>query len=359
MLLLLLLLVLVLVLVLVLRRLFEYSHAECGQGEEVHWGCWETPDVAAWAASTPAAPWERSLRRLGAPEILSQTVVLGPLEMLGGGGLEARAYGDSDAAQLVVAVHGANPALVDEWASVAQAVGDLGGYHVLLVNFHSHKRTAPGHASAEDFSAAILSILKMLKRKSLVLMGKSWGGKMAVRFAASHPQLVRRLVLSAPAVGSSAEEGEALRALTMPVLLAWSEDDTVVPYSTHELFVQNVPHVRSVAYPSGGHRINERLATDVVRFLEPGVAGVAELAKQGKPASHPDGNDDAAHRLFAHFQERLHHSLLPSVAAMHGRRAVVWEDVVFEAPRWAAARLPRDAIVEVFKRPRFDRCPAH
>ena len=71
----------------------------------------------------------------------------------------------------------------------------------------------------------------------------------------------------------------------MPVLLAWSEDDTVVPYSTHELFVQNVPHVRSVAYPSGGHRINERLATDVVRFLEPGVAGVAELAKQGKPAS--------------------------------------------------------------------------
>lgn len=93
--------------------------------------------------------------------------------------------------------------------------------------------------------------------------------------------------------------------------------------------------------------------------------------------------NDAAHKAYAYFQERLHNTLLPSLPSMRWRRPIVWEDVLFEAPSWARSRLhPSDrgrmmdsqaaeapskigwmesaaagdrVIVEVFKRPKGNR----
>ena len=78
---------------------------------------------------------------------------------------------------------------------------------------------------------------------------------------------------------------------------------------------------------------------------------------------------DPGHVLFAHFQERLHNELLPALESMNWRRAIVWEDVLFETPTWAKTRLPPAdnkavpgrrqyrlaPIIEVFKRPKWDR----
>ena len=66
--------------------------------------------------------------------------------------------------------------------------------------------------------------------------------------------------------------------------------------------------------------------------------------------------------------------MLPAIDSMKWRRAIVWEDVLFEAPAWAKHRLPpagiratktktaaarlgrrQKVIIEVFKRPKWDR----
>ena len=95
---------------------------------------------------------------------------------------------------------------------------------VLCCNFHSNEATKPGTLSPDDFVGVIDDILASLGRSSFVLMGKSWGGRNAVAYAAARPEAVSRLVLSAPAFGMEAADAATIRKLTMPTLLGWSED---------------------------------------------------------------------------------------------------------------------------------------
>ena len=107
---------------------------------------------------------------------------------------------------------GAGPALTGLW------------WQVLCCNFHSNEATKPGTLSPDDFVGVIDDILASLGRSSFVLMGKSWGGRNAVAYAAARPEAVSRLVLSAPAFGMEAADAATIRKLTMPTLLGWSED---------------------------------------------------------------------------------------------------------------------------------------
>ena len=59
--------------------------------------------------------------------------------------------------------------------------------------------------AAEDIAAAAKTILEREGRKSLDVLGWSWGTVTSGRFAANYPELVRRLVLYAPIVAGLAE----------------------------------------------------------------------------------------------------------------------------------------------------------
>ena len=105
----------------------------------------------------------------------------------------------------------------------------------------------------------------------------------------------------------------------------------------------------------------EKWAVDTLKAEAEGGAKQGEATdrhQQEQSSQRASFEDDAGHVLYSRFQERLHKELLPSLSEMRWRRPIVWEDVLFEAPSWAKARLqqPREnAIVEVFKRPRWDR----
>jgi hypothetical protein len=52
------------------------------------------------------------------------------------------------------------------------------------------------------------------------------------------------------------------------VLLGWSEDDTVIPYRTHEAYTNaSGVNVQFASYASGGHMIIPEFGSAVLAFL--------------------------------------------------------------------------------------------
>ena len=85
---------------------------------------------------------------------------------------------------------------------------------------------------------------------------------------------------------------------------------------------------------------------------------VLSARDQRTPTTVGSWQTDIPHRLYEYFVMRLHNKILTPghIRAMDHKRVIVWEDVLFEAPEWTAANLSRSrTIVEVFKRPRWDR----
>lgn len=118
--------------------------------------------------------------------------------------------------------------------------------------------------------AVVMAILDTLRPDSpVVLMGKSWGGDLALGVALDHPERVSKLILTAPAFSDFARLPE----LRQPVLLAWAEDDPVIPIRFAEQY-RAVPSLQLVTYPTGGHSAAMENATDfaprAVQFLDGG-----------------------------------------------------------------------------------------
>lgn len=154
--------------------------------------------------------------------------------------------------------------------------------------------------------------------------GHSMGGHVALRLAAHRPELVRRLVLAAPAVFPTprsllgevtplvtalrratpsflpilaldalragplnllraasellrADLREHLRQVTAPTLLIWGEHDALVPLAVGELLRDELPDARLLAVPNAGH---------VVMYDRPRAFDKAVL---GFLAGHPIG----------------------------------------------------------------------
>jgi pimeloyl-ACP methyl ester carboxylesterase len=114
----------------------------------------------------------------------------------------------------------------------------------------------------------VVDIVNGLQKEKAVLMGKSWGGGVAVKTAVSHPQRISKLVLTAPALRNF----DQLSQITQPVLLTWSEDDPVIPETVSEKYIENVREIEYISYPTGGHSAAMKNAEDfaphVIEFLE-------------------------------------------------------------------------------------------
>lgn len=116
----------------------------------------------------------------------------------------------------------------------------------------------------ERAAQVVVDVMNGLMKDTAVLMGKSWGGGVAIETALAFPERVSKLILTAPAF----RQPERLAALTQPVLLAWAEDDPVIPVGTTAVYREHIPHVQVVTYPTGGHSAAQK---NVERFGETAV----------------------------------------------------------------------------------------
>jgi pimeloyl-ACP methyl ester carboxylesterase len=109
--------------------------------------------------------------------------------------------------------------------------------------------------------SVVVAVLDGLQKETAVLMGKSWGGGVAIKTALDHPSRVSRLILSAPALRNF----DQLSGLRQPVLLAWAEDDPVIPVAMAERYVEMLSDVQLLTYPTGGHSAAQKNAGEFSR----------------------------------------------------------------------------------------------
>ncbi|NCF66488.1 MAG: alpha/beta fold hydrolase [Chloroflexi bacterium] len=115
--------------------------------------------------------------------------------------------------------------------------------------------------------SVVIDILDGLQKETAVLMGKSWGGGVAIKTALDYPERVSSLILTAPALRNF----DQLSGLRQPVLLAWAEDDPVIPVAVAERYVKAIADVKLITYPTGGHSAAQKnagkFAPEAIQFL--------------------------------------------------------------------------------------------
>jgi pimeloyl-ACP methyl ester carboxylesterase len=109
----------------------------------------------------------------------------------------------------------------------------------------------------------VVDILDGLQKEKAVLMGKSWGGGVAVKTAVSYPERIGKLVLTAPALRNF----DQLSQINQPVLLTWAEDDPVIPVAMSSEFIARVKDIEYMSYPTGGHSAAMKNAEDFAPHL--------------------------------------------------------------------------------------------
>jgi len=86
----------------------------------------------------------------------------------------------------------------------------------------------------------------------LVVVGRSFGGKVALEFAKHEPHRIAALVLIAPAVSGDYVNALPVQVRSLPVLFVWDENDPVIPHANLDLlrsaflgstYVANLPPI--------------------------------------------------------------------------------------------------------------------
>ncbi|MDX1412835.1 MAG: alpha/beta hydrolase [Candidatus Promineifilaceae bacterium] len=146
------------------------------------------------------------------------------------------------------------------WEPLMTPLADA-GYYVVSVDMPGWGKSPAiddklllGPKAAET----LVGIIESLQKVPAVLMGKSWGGDVAVSTALRFPVYVSHLILTAPAI----RDYEKLTSLTQPVLLAWAGDDPVISIDNADRFVAAARDVQLVTYARGGHSAAPRNAAD-------------------------------------------------------------------------------------------------
>lgn len=209
------------------------------------------------------------------------------------------AYQECGSGEPVVLVHGLSGSTL-WWSRNIAALAQR--YRVItldLPGFGSLRRHGDRFA-LESAALWLRAFLAAAGVRRPYLIGHSMGGYICLRLAAEEPQLVRRLVLAAPAgvplaasvfgevvplVGavryaapsflpvlaydalragprtlwSAARDiirlnvGDELRSVRAPVLLVWGDRDRLVPPVNGEVLLKRLPNARLVVLPGAGH----------------------------------------------------------------------------------------------------------
>jgi abhydrolase domain-containing protein 14 len=163
--------------------------------------------------------------------------------------------------ELVLAMHGRSQRNGwHTWQPMLDPLGQAGFYAVSvdLPGWGKSESWISDRVSIAGGAMVVTAILEGLRKYSAALMGKSWGGGMALQAALDAPDAVERLILTAPFYPNL----DDLVAVSQPVLMAWSEDDHMIPYEFSAEFVRSIPDVTLVTYPTGGHSAAQKNAAD-------------------------------------------------------------------------------------------------
>ena len=146
------------------------------------------------------------------------------------------------------------------------------GFRVVSVDLPGWGQTPPpasGKLTTEGAIALVSALVDALEAERATLMGKSWGGGVALQVALAEPARVEKLILTAPAFRDFQRLGE----LEVPVLLAWAKDDNVIPVRYADAYLERVPDIRLETYETGGHSAAQKNVEDfapkAVEFLRP------------------------------------------------------------------------------------------
>ena len=116
-------------------------------------------------------------------------------------------------------------------------------------------------------ASVVIDVLDGLQKETAVLMGKSWGGGVAIKTALEYPERITSLILTAPALRNF----EQLYQLQLPVLMAWAEDDPVIPIATAGRYLTALHDIQLETYPTGGHSAAQKNSADfapkAIQFL--------------------------------------------------------------------------------------------
>ncbi len=138
------------------------------------------------------------------------------------------------------------------WQPLLAPLANAGNY-VVSVNMPGWGKSAkwanqplqPPEAAAN----ILIAILDSLQVDQAALMGKSWGGGVALATALAYPERCGRLILTAPAF----RDIQRLAGLRQPALMAWAEDDAVIPISYAAEYQKAMPQLQLEKYARGGH----------------------------------------------------------------------------------------------------------
>ena len=203
------------------------------------------------------------------------------------GPVDALVFG-ARGAPLIVALQGksANLDVITEWEPAAQVLAE-DGYCVVVPNLHTNELTKPGTVASADVQRIVRGICDYCGAKSVVIMGKSWGGGEAVLFAAAHAEMVDAVVLVAPSLSDMSKIGEIAK---LPTVLFWARDDPVKSFALSAQYTSAISDVTFHAVDSGGHRVLEEylpILRSAVERMSPGARLVAS------PSSNTGGGMDA------------------------------------------------------------------
>lgn len=186
------------------------------------------------------------------------------------GTIYAKSLGDADR-PVVLGIHGWSKRNGwHTWEPLMSPLADA-GYQVVCVDmpgWGESTTTVEGPLIGETAVLATLAILDGLETdKAAAIMGKSWGGGVALELALNYPERVGKLLLTAPAF----QQFSLLSEIKQPVLLAWAEDDSIIPIQTADEYVRGLHRCQLVQYKTGGHSAAPNNAEDfaqiAIKFL--------------------------------------------------------------------------------------------
>lgn len=153
------------------------------------------------------------------------------------------------------------------WQPLVEPLGTA-GYRVISVDMPGW-----GDSPKWDKTAGKSAVVAILDTLGVAvahgLLGKSWGGGVALDFGMNYPNRVQKLILTAPAFRG---DPTTLHRLTQPVLMAWAENDQTIPYQFGTALASEIPNLQFETYALGGHEAAqynwEDFAPKAITFLD-------------------------------------------------------------------------------------------
>lgn len=173
-----------------------------------------------------------------------------------------------DNGPVIICVHGWSRR--NDWRTWEPLLAPLGaaGYRTISVDMPGWGKS-PAWEKIAGKSAIVAMLDTLAVETAHALIGKSWGGGVCLDFGLTHPNRVKKLILTAPAYRGA--PSVLTQRLTMPVLLAWAKNDPVIPFEVGEALAAVIPNCQFEPYETGGHEAAqenvEEFAPKAVDFL--------------------------------------------------------------------------------------------